>query len=360
MSDVSENMIPEHLKCASEGLKERLILRENIRKTYEKHQLRYLTISNLQGEELTIDCLSPKPVLIRQATTHIGTSQDQKKYLDDTIEELKKRKDHLQNNYVNKISQLSRRINALIAQEGLYDTLDAYKNKIIELYGKHFTIDEVHATITKQWNHRVNINQLKRWTKQHEQEIETAKEKYLLSNKDFRIAHETGRLDILNQRMVKAIDNDNDDLILKIVDQARKEVKGDQLKLTVDGKIDINATLQGQDNIMAISKKLPINMLIVGLVAAKQGIDPTSIMASLATSYYSKFNGFNGAVDPNAEIPSPVNLIKNYDWDDLERKNKQFNEKRRPITDITEFQNKEEEEKAVSLKQTLLDSLKNA
>ena len=32
-------------------------------------------------------------------------------------------------------------------------------------------------------------------------------------------------------------------LILRIIEQARKEVKGNEIKMTVDGRIDINATL---------------------------------------------------------------------------------------------------------------------
>jgi hypothetical protein len=359
MDKENQYSIPDHLKDASEELKERLILREELRNSYEKHQLRYLTISNLEGVELVVDCTSGVAVLTRQITSHIGTHSKQKKYLDDSVAEAKRRKSYLQSNYIIKISTLSRKINIMTAQEGLYNTLDAYKDKIIELLAKHFTIDEVYSTITKEWNHRINIMQLKKWVKLHQTEIETAKEQYLLSNKEFRIAHETGRLDILNRQLIKAEEDNKPDLILKIVEQARKEVKGDQLKLTVDGKIDINATLQGQKIVQDVSTRLPINMLIIGLVAAKQGINPLSIMSSLATSYYANHNGFNGAIDPNAEIQSPTNLIQNYNWDELEQKNKAFiQETNKPITDITEYQDPEEQQKAEDIKEKLLNSLK--
>ena len=64
--------------------------------------------------------------------------------------------------------------------------------------------------------------------------------------------------------------------------------------MTVDGRIDINATLHAETNVMAVMKQMSINALVVGLTAAKVGLNPTVLISQLASSWYAKFNGFNG------------------------------------------------------------------
>ena len=109
-----------------------------------------------------------------------------------------------------------------------------------------------------------------------------------------------------------------------ILEQARKEVKGNELKLTVDGKIDITATLHGVENTDRIMRCVPINSIVIGLVAAKVGLNPTVIISQLATSYYKDFNGFNQMILGKDNIQLPGDYIRTYDWDDLREKNKKF------------------------------------
>ena len=103
-----------------------------------------------------------------------------------------------------------------------------------------------------------------------------------------------------------------------IIEQIRKEVKGEEIKLTVDGRIDINATIQANQTLHEFLQKLPINMIVIGLTAAKQGLNPASLIASLGNSYYSKFNGFAGAVTVQKSSgferldESALNSVKNW------------------------------------------------
>lgn len=359
--------IPENIKQLGGQAQILHIKREQLRNELDVNPIRYLTIHNLRGKEKIIDCKSGQATIKKQIVTFCGTSERLRKDVSNWLSEAKERREYIQVNYYNKVAGLTKQINVILAQHGELHVLENKGEEIIELLGKYTTVEEVLRMINEDWGYVLPEAQLKRWILEKSTLIEQKKVQYLESNRDFKVAHEAGRLEILNKHLIyfqRRFEEKPSESLSKtiqgILEQARKEVKGDQLKLTVDGKIDINATLHGQENIQAISKRLPINMLVVGLVAAKKGIDPTSIMASLATSYYSKFNGFNGAVDPNAEIQSPVNLIKNYDWGELERKNKQQNESIRPITDITEYKEVEKEEEAKKTKQSLLDSLKKA
>ncbi len=147
-------------------------------------------------------------------------------------------------------------------------------------------------------------------------------------------------------------------MILNILEQARKEVKGNELNLTIDGKIDINATIQGAENIFEVSKRMPINMLVIGMVAARVGVNPTFIMSALASSYYKNHNGFNGVVSDEATA-SPVNLIKNYDWSELESKHNEIEVPTNQLMiDALEIKDEDDKNEARQNKIDLLDSLR--
>ena len=129
-----------------------------------------------------------------------------------------------------------------------------------------------------------------------------------------------------------------------IIEQIRREVKGDEIKLTVDGKIDINATIQANMTLNEVLQKLPINMIIIGLVAAKQNVNPAALIASLGNSYYSKINGFSKLYD-KSEVQLPGKFIRQYDWDQLKRNHEQFVEKTEQIEDIKVYEEIKEEVK---------------
>lgn len=111
--------------------------------------------------------------------------------------------------------------------------------------------------------------------------------------------------------------------IIKIIEQVRKEVKGDEIRLTVDGKIDITASIQANRTIQDFNQKLPINMFIISLVAAKKGINPMNLMAQLGNSFYSNYNGFNKLAGEDEEMKLPSHFINSYDWNEIENIHKE-------------------------------------
>ena len=147
-------------------------------------------------------------------------------------------------------------------------------------------------------------------------------------------------------------------LILRIIEQARKEVKGNEVKMTVDGRIDINATLHGETNVMNVMKQMSINALVVGLTAAKAGLNPTVIISQLANSWYSKFNGFNGNVMDGANVQLPSALIKQYDWGRMEEASGQFIDEFTPIAEVIDEKTPEANEQAENKRKRMLERLK--
>lgn len=243
-----------------------------------------------------------------------------------------------------------------------------YTGTILEMFGKFYTVTDVSKVMAKEYRIKVPEDELKKFYVENRELITRRRAEYVLQNKDFRIATETGRLEVLNQMLVdveiknRAAGGSNVDycnLIIRIIEQARKEVKGNELKMTVDGKIDINATLHAENNIMSVMKTLSINALVIGLTAAKAGLNPSVLIGQLANSWYSKFNGFNQNIMNGEEVRLPSTLIKQYDWGRIEKASQQFINEFQPISEVIEEKNPEDNARAEDVKKNILMKLKS-
>lgn len=242
-----------------------------------------------------------------------------------------------------------------------------YTGTILELFGKFYTVTDVAKVMAKEYRIKVPEDELKKFYVDNRDLITRRRAEYVLQNKDFRIATETGRLEVLNQMLIeveiknRAAGGSNIDLcnlILRIIEQARKEVKGNEVKMTIDGRIDINATLQAETNVMNVMKQMSINALVIGLTAAKAGLNPSVIISQLANSWYSRFNGFNGNVMDGSNVQLPSALIKQYDWGKIEKASEQFVSEYTPIAEIINESTPEANDQAESKRQRMLERLK--
>lgn len=242
-----------------------------------------------------------------------------------------------------------------------------YTGTIMELFGKFYTITDVANIMKKEYRIRIPEDELKKFYVEHRDLITKRRAEYVLQNKEFRIATETGRLEVLNTMLVevemknRAAGGSNVDycnLILRIIEQARKEVKGNDLKLTVDGSIDINATLHAETNIVDVMKRLSVNSIVIGLTAAKAGLNPAVLIGQLAHSWYSQFNGFNGNVIDDQDVQLPSALIRQYDWGLIEEESRKFVDDFKPIEGIIDEPDTTAQSKAESSRKSLLMRLK--
>jgi hypothetical protein len=216
---------------------------------------------------------------------------------------------------------------AAFGKKGERTILDLRYNEIVDLYSKFYSTDEIYDIIVNRWGMHVRKELIQKFYVDNKDKIELKRADYVLKSKDLRLATDAGRLEVLSnlafemeKKFEKSRNVDVSKEIRAIIEQIRREVKGDEIKLTIDGKIDINATIQANKSMNDALSKLPINMIVIGLTAAKQRINPTAIMASLANSYYARFNGFNRLAD-KSEIQLPGQYIKTMSWDDVKRQN---------------------------------------
>lgn len=231
------------------------------------------------------------------------------------------------------------------AQSPLLNKVDV----VLEWFGRHHTIEDVRKMFEAQFNYEPGWEELRSIYLKYKDVIDTRKAEYILRNKDFKVATETGRLEVLNTLLTdyhlkyhKFHQDGSANMIMKILEQARKEVKGEQLRLTVEGTIDIKASLHGMENVMHTMRGLSINALVIGLTAAKAGLDPSVLIGQLAHSWYKDYNGFNKNVIGTEEIQLPSVLLKTYDWGELRAKSKEFVEDMIPITEAVEVGHDEE------------------
>lgn len=134
-------------------------------------------------------------------------------------------------------------------------------NQVVQLFGEMNGIEDVRKIMQERNNVFLSQKDLLRFFAKNKAEIDARRATFLASSDQYKIASEAGRLQILNEILVdlhikyqyymeqkkeqKAMIFSRE--IRNILEQARKEVKGNELKLTVDGKIDITATLHGQE-----------------------------------------------------------------------------------------------------------------
>lgn len=319
---------PEVIQTASSELKNAFVALEMAERALSESSYRFFVFEGKDGEEITADLksYSAKGFILR----HGGKESDVKKaqrhkemYVIPLIEEIKRRKEAF---------------NDIYRKEMLSSVTPEIMTYIVKLFGEMNGVEDVQKTLKQEKKINLTQKELLSIFARKKAEIESKRAVFLASSNQYKVATEAGRLQIINSIIIdlqgryhKYLEEGLEDKALifereirNMLEQARKEVKGNELKLTVDGKIDITATLHGQENVSRVFRTLPVNSIIIGLVAAKSGLDPTVLVHQLATSYYKDFNGFNKMILGREKIMLPGDLIRAANWDELEQQNQKF------------------------------------
>lgn len=319
---------PEVIQTASSELKNAFVALETAERTLSESSYRFFVFEGKDGEEITADLksYSAKGFILR----HGGKESDVKKaqrhkemYVIPLIEEIKRCKEVF---------------NDIYRKEMLSSVTPEIMTYIVKLFGEMNGVDDVQKILKEEKKIKLTQKELQAIFAKKKAEIESKRAVFLASSNQYKVATEAGRLQIINtiiidlqHRYQKYLAEEKEEKALifereirNMLEQARKEVKGNELKLTVDGKIDIVATLHGQENVSRVFRTLPINSIIIGLVAAKSGLDPTVLVHQLATSYYKDFNGFNKTILGREKIMLPGDLIRAANWEELEKQNQKF------------------------------------
>jgi len=352
--------LPDFLKDQDDNTRHIYLQWEAIRDKIDNYPGRFQTVSTGNGNTQELDLKAP-PHITRKKMEKLGIDKSRVQEVMEVAEEMQKLK--------TKKANLNIKWKRIVfgAKHAEHNILSMRSSEVLDMFGRYYTVEEIRKVIQNDWGNAISLNNLVKFHQDNKEKIEKLKSQYVLQGKETRLATDAGRMEVLSKlawEMEQKFDRGKSIEVSKelraIVEQIRREVKGDEIKLTIDGKIDINATIQANKTLNEVLQRLPINAIVIGLVAAKRGLQPALLMHQLNHSYYSRLNGFN-KLEENAEVISPAQFIKGYDWNEIKKKNKQIEIEDAQVVEevvsksvIDQFRKVE----VVDKKQKMLDMLK--
>jgi len=247
--------------------------------------------------------------------------------------------------------------NALPSLIGHWDQALERSQELLDLFGKLYSGTEVHKIITTEWGlETVKYDQVLKFQRTNADVIAKLRNEYTDNIKDLRLTHKKSRLDELSslyasrkQRYYETKYKSDYELMLKTLEQIRKEVEGEQV--TINGHIQVEHEQAIQNHVnMEIMKNINVNDIIVSRLCARLKVNPKYILYRLHTSYYSKFTGFlPDSMGDDEDIRYPSEIV--YDFDRLRLLSQDLE-----VTDVeyTEVPDIKDEKKAASLKDLLM------
>jgi hypothetical protein len=232
--------------------------------------------------------------------------------------------------------------------------------EIIELFGRMFSTREVHEIVVKQFQITCSHQAIINFREKNISEINAKIEQHQRSYSDIRLGHKRSRLEELiwiygSRKRLYEVTKKGDDhrLLLMTLEQIRKEIEGDSLR--IDGTLTHNVEVTVQQHIHnELFVNFPLKEIIMARVAAKLKLDPTQLISQLNRSYYNNF--ITGTTDEIPAYPS----TQTYDFDKIRRIHKQ-QEQLKQIEDanVIKVITPEKAATATSLKDVLLAKLAN-
>lgn len=257
-------------------------------------------------------------------------------------------------------------------EDGYQSILEARKAEMLELFAMYYAPDEIHKRLLEETGLQLNISSVRRFYKKYRVEIEKLQLEYDAEYGAVGISRKRSRLEILDLmlRRIKAeFDKTSGKHMLpyaremkNILEQARKEVEGEQIRLNIDGSINITATIESSKGVEQLYSDINFMTLLISRVAARMRINPMMLNYQLTNSWYAKFTGIkrnDSIMDEEPDYPSKIIL----NWDDLqskaEKKEQEYKKLQKKFTEEIECESIEEEEsQAEKLRQALRDRLK--
>ena len=242
------------------------------------------------------------------------------------------------------------------------------KAELLEYFGRFYSVDEVHTITRKDWGtSKLGKQELSLFIKDNYDEINRMKEKYKGDFEHLRLSHKSSRLEEmtwlynkLKLKYEKSGSREDHRVLLQTITEIRKEVEGD--RLTIEGSIDINTQEIVNDQIRnELMRTIPLREIIVGRLAAKQGVNVSDIINDMGQSYYARMNKLLGQDVEEVEfeeIGFPSEQA--YDFEKIERIQEERRKKK--VEDSKKVSSKKDNtvdrEKNKVLKDALLEKLR--
>ncbi len=260
--------------------------------------------------------------------------------------------------------------------------LESRKAELLEMFGMYYSREEIHKKLTEDGGMVLHMRSIKKFQAKYRLEIEKLQSDYDQDYGTIGVSRKRSRLEQLDymlRRTKQEYDVSSAKNILpygkeirSILEQARKEVEGEQIHLNVDGSINITASIESAKSVEELYSDINFMNLLIARVAARMKINPLLLQYQLTNSWYSKFTGIKRNDSLMDDIPDyPSKIIMN--WTDLKKKadskaieirdvSKKFTEQVQDVEVLEEEKAQEYREKLrkqVKTKQAYVDSTKD-
>ena len=218
---------------------------------------------------------------------------------------------------------------------------DEYSTRVLELLGRGWTAQEVHAELLKKGVDIPYRTILDFHTKNREQ-VTALRNQFNEGIQDVSLSSKRSRLERLNylyheigqdfEKCSTPLLRSNLSKELRgIIEQAKKEVEGEQLKLTVEGNIDVNATLTAAIESNKMLSGLTVNQMVISRVAARLHLPSQYLIDRLAHSYYAKYNGYRTNDDLKTRPIYPTSIQYDILSEEMQGKNAEWEKKQKAL-----------------------------
>lgn len=246
-----------------------------------------------------------------------------------------------------------------------YSQFAQREKQIIELFGRMFSIQEVHEMCVREWKIPATAAMVGDFRNAHWKEIQSKIEVHKRDYSDIRLGYKRSRLEELTwlyltrksiyEGTKKAEDHR---LLLATIEQIRKEIEGDSLR--IDGKIsmDIEVTIQEQMR-KELFRFMPLKEIILARIAARSNMPVDVLVADLNKSYYGKYLQ-GSVVDISHEEITDYPSSQTYDFNRIQIMHAKADKEKETVNVIDKAKETAKAEKDTSVKQLLQSVVKQS
>lgn len=211
--------------------------------------------------------------------------------------------------------------------------LDAKRIDLLELFGRMFSVQEVHKIVVEEWEIPISIEHIISFRAEHGELIEEKVKAHQAGWADIRLGVKRSRLEEycwmyaeLKGKYAKINSREDLKVMIAILDKIKAETEIDQLNINMSGKVEVEITVN-QHIQKEIMQGLGLRQLIVGRVAARMNASPSYLITRLSNSYYAKFATMSDeTVDVEYEdVKYPTK--EHYNFDEIQKLNREMIEK---------------------------------
>lgn len=280
------------------------------------------------------------------------------KVLPKNEQEAFKEKDKLIRSATGKVNAARNKVYPPQSKQEQRALFDEYANEVLDKLGKGWSAAEVHKSLLER-SIEVPYRTILDYHARNREKVTELRNQFNEETQDVPLTNKRSRLERLNY-LYHEISTDFDKTstpllrsnlskeLRGIIEQARKEVEGEELKLTVEGNIDVNATITAALGSSKLMYGLTIPQMVLSRVAARLGLPSQFLIDRLAYSFYAKYNGFRSNDDLKTKPIYPTSVQYDILDDAMQKKNAEWAKQQEAYQDQikdVEFTKLVEEEK---------------